>query len=141
MRPSCESPPAHTGVKGEGFLLGQSRHIAGLRTAPSSTLSILIWRLTPPQCGGSDSHRQLCARVSSHIKNSNLSVFWQELFHSTEMGSDGNTSPGCQDCCCTHSCRISPEKASYFLLYDNCFSISVLGLSTELWPACTLLQA
>lgn len=51
--PSCGGPPAHTGVKGEGFFLGQSRHIAILKRVPSSEVPILIWRLTPPQCSGS----------------------------------------------------------------------------------------
>lgn len=70
--PSCGSPPAHTGMKGEGFLLGQSRHIASLKIVPSSELSILIWRLTPLQCNGSGSHKWLCAWLSSHTNTNNI---------------------------------------------------------------------
>lgn len=30
-----------------------------------------------------------------------------------------------------------PEQAKCFLLYDNCFPSSVMGLSIELWCVCT----
>lgn len=95
------TPP---GVKGDGFLLGQSRHTASLKIVSSSEISTLFWRLTPPWW-----QWQSQAWVSSHTKHNNQGVFRLELSHSTETGSDGNTSPGCQDCCCIHSCRIFPE--------------------------------
>ena len=69
MRPSCGSAPAHTGVKGQGCLLAQSRHVASLKIVPSSEISSLIWSLELSfVCNGSDSHKQLCAWMSTHIK-------------------------------------------------------------------------
>lgn len=67
-RPLHWSPPAPVGVNGEGCLLAQSRCIASHKIALSLEISSLIWRLVPPWCNGSDSHQQLYAWTSTHIK-------------------------------------------------------------------------